>query len=273
MAQLVPRQFPHRAPVAQHDDAIGTAHDLAEPVRDVDHRDAVDLQVGDHLQQPLRLRNRQAGGRLVHDDHAGIDRERLGDLHHLTLRDRQIVDQCVRCEIGAQPLQQRRHAGAHLRVVHQLQRAAGELLAPDEDIGRDVEILEQVQLLVHKGDAGQGRLVHRHPCVVVAADADHARARRDHAGQHAHQRRFAGAVLADQAQHLAAADAQIDVVERPDAGIGLADSAEFEQRLRHSACPPASHPAACGGRAAKSTEVTSSAVPSVARRTRRRWSC
>ncbi len=93
MAQLVPRQLSHRAPVAQHHDAIGAGHDLAQPVRDIDHRDAVRLQVGNHLQQPFSLRNRQAGGRLVHDDHAGVDRERLGDLHHLTLRDGQIVDQ------------------------------------------------------------------------------------------------------------------------------------------------------------------------------------
>ncbi len=56
-------------------------------MRDEDDADAVRLQIGNHLQQPLSLRNRQAGGRLVHDDHAGVHRERLGNLHHLTLCD------------------------------------------------------------------------------------------------------------------------------------------------------------------------------------------
>ena len=95
MGELVARQLAHRAPVAQHHDAVGAGHDLAEPVRDVDHCDAVRLQIGDHLQQPLGLRQRQARGRLVHDDDARVERERLGDLDHLPLRDRQIVDQRV----------------------------------------------------------------------------------------------------------------------------------------------------------------------------------
>ena len=53
-------------------------------------RSAIDLE------QPVRLGQRQARGRLVHDDDARIERERLGDLHHLPLRDRQVLDQVVR---------------------------------------------------------------------------------------------------------------------------------------------------------------------------------
>jgi hypothetical protein len=83
------------------------------------------------------------------------------------------------------------------------------------------------------------RVGHRHSGVTLAVDADHALARLDHAAQHAHQRRFAGAVLADQAQHLAAKHTQADIVEGPDAGVDLADPCEFQQRLRHSAFPPA----------------------------------
>ena len=42
---------------------------------------------------------RQARCRLVHDDDAGVHRQRLGDLHHLALRDGQVLDQLIGREI------------------------------------------------------------------------------------------------------------------------------------------------------------------------------
>ena len=48
------------------------------------------------------------------------------------------------------------------------------------------------------------------------------------AGQAAHQRRLAGAVLADDGVHLAALDAQADAVERVDPPVALADAAELD---------------------------------------------
>ena len=103
MVDLVARQFADDAAVAQADHAIGAGLHLAKPVGDVDHRHPVRPQLRDHLQQPVGFRQRQAGGRLVHDDDARIDRQRLGDLHQLPLRDRQSLDRRVRAEIGAQP--------------------------------------------------------------------------------------------------------------------------------------------------------------------------
>ena len=49
------------------------------------------------------------------------------------------------------------------------------------------------------------------------------------AGDDLHQRRFAGAVLAHQRVHMAALQAERDVVERQHAGKGLADVLDFEQ--------------------------------------------
>ena len=66
------------------------------------------LQVGDDLEQPFGLGERQARGRLVHDDDARVERERLGDLHHLLLGDRQVLDHVARAEIDAEALEQRR---------------------------------------------------------------------------------------------------------------------------------------------------------------------
>ena len=60
-----------------------------------------------------------------------------------------------------EPLEQRLDVGAQLLAVDQLQRTAAPRLAADEDVGRDIEILEQVEFLVHEGDAGGDRIRRR----------------------------------------------------------------------------------------------------------------
>ena len=99
---------PTSAAVAQHHDAVGAALDLVQPVRDEDDADAVGLEVGDDLEQPLGLRQRQARGRLVHDDQPRFERQRLGDLDQLPLGERQVGDRRVGREVDAEPLEQRR---------------------------------------------------------------------------------------------------------------------------------------------------------------------
>ena len=53
------------------------------------------------------------------------------------------------------------------------------------------------------------------------------------AAQHLHQRRFAGAVFADDGVDLARADIQIDIVQRLHARKRLGDAAHFENGVVH----------------------------------------
>ena len=124
----------------------------------------------------------------------------------LALRERQVGDRRVRLEVGAEATQQRRHLALERAAVDQPQRPGEDRLAPDHHVGRDVEIVEQVELLVHEGNARRHGAGDRERGMLDAVDADRAFARRDDAAQDLHQRRFAGAVLADQRQHLAAPD-------------------------------------------------------------------
>ena len=66
----------------------------------------------------------------------------------------------------------------------------------------------------------------------VAVDADLAVVVGVHAGEDLHQRRLAGAVLADQRVHLAGAKLEVDAVERGDAGEALGDRLGPQQRRR-----------------------------------------
>ena len=113
--------------VAQHDDPVGALLDLVQAVRDEDDADTpLALELGDHLAAGASVSvSGQAGGRLVHDDQARVERQRLGDLDELALRERQLGD-------AACPARSRRRAGrssgvamaSSCRPVDQLQRAA-----------------------------------------------------------------------------------------------------------------------------------------------------
>ena len=66
----------------------------------------------------------------------------------------------------------------------------------------------------------------------LAVDADLARVFTVGAAEDLHQRRLAGAVLAEQHVHVAGVQRQIDFVERQHAGERLADAAHLEHRRR-----------------------------------------
>ena len=71
----------------------------------------------------------------------------------------------------------------------------------------------------------------RQALVRNAVDLDRAPVGRRHAAQDLHQGRFAGAVFADQADHLAAAARPAEIGQRHDAGIGLRNPDQSEERL------------------------------------------
>ena len=55
--------------------------------------------------------------------------------------------------VRAEPVQQRCCHGVHAVVVDEIEQAAPPRLAADEDVGGDVQIVEQVEFLVHEGDS------------------------------------------------------------------------------------------------------------------------
>ena len=123
---------------------------------------------------------------------------------------------------------------AELAAVDQPERSAIARLAADEDIGRGVQIVEEVQLLMHEGDAAGHGLADAEGGMLLAVEADLAGAGLDHPAQDLHQRALAGAVLADEADDLAPADGEADLIQSDDARIGLGDSIEFEEMIGHA---------------------------------------
>ena len=77
--------------VAEHGDPIGDAEHLVETVADEQHGDAPVAQPAHLVEQAVDLVGRQRRRRLVHDQHPGVEGDRLGDLHRLLCRDRERV--------------------------------------------------------------------------------------------------------------------------------------------------------------------------------------
>ena len=237
--------------VAKHRDVVGHAHDVAENMRNVDHRLAGLAQPLDQAEQPFRFARGQRRGRLVEYDDWGVELQRLGDLDQLAFARRQPLDQRFRSKVEIDLRQKIARAGTHGGPIDQSERsetAARE--AVDEDVLGDREIAEEIELLVDEGDAcaaGVRRGLRR----VGQPVEDHAAAvRPDDTADHVHQRALAGAVLTDQADDAAAAESQADVAQRMDAEECLGDALQRKDVVAH---PEAS-------RASRRVRVTSSAA-------------
>ncbi len=93
--------------------------------------------------------------------------------------------------------------------------------AVDEEVLRDREIEEEVQLLMDEGDAARGRGGGIARGVRLAAPEHPARGRLDHTAGHVHERRLPRPVLADEAEDAPFGDVERDVLHRGHAEIGL----------------------------------------------------
>ena len=127
-----------------------------------------------------------------------------------------------------QPLDQLPRLRVEPALVEEETRAAR--LTPDEDVLRDREVAHQVELLVDDADAELLRVLGRDRLVRLAVEEELALVDLVHAGEHLHQRRLAGSVLADQRVHLAGAQVEVHVLERLDAGEALAHPLDVQQQ-------------------------------------------
>ena len=105
------------AAVAEHRHLVGDLEQLVHLVGDVDDALALGLQRPDDLEEMLDLALGQRRGRLVHDENVGIVGDRLGDLDHLPVGDRQVAHFRFRIERNVEPLEQRLRPAAHLVVT------------------------------------------------------------------------------------------------------------------------------------------------------------
>ena len=168
-----------------------------------------------HLEQPLHLGRRQRRGRLVEDDDAGAREQHAGELDQLLQADRQRAHAGARIDVDAEAGEML--AGAARPCARQsTMPSRGDRLLAEKDVLGDREVGNdrsapgapcRCRRPAHRAPSGSAPRV---PSIVMRPSI-----LRVNAGDDLHQRRLAGAVLADQAVDLAAAQREVDVAAAP----------------------------------------------------------
>ena len=221
----------HRLSVAQHRDAIGDRGNLLEPVRDVDHAGAVVAQTRDRGEELRRLPIGEGRGRLVHDQHARVGTEGLGDLDHLLLGHAQRVDTAFGVDRGPYPRQQIRGTPGATGPIDPPPRAP--TFEGERDVLGHGQIGEERGLLVDGRDAERARERGRHLGHPPAVHVQRARVGDDGAGHDLDERALAGPVLSHQGVHFASTQVERHAFEGPGALVGLGDRGRLKQALGH----------------------------------------
>ena len=222
-----------RAPVrhhlaAAHDaDIVGGGHDLAQLVRDQDHRAALCLQVAQDPEEMVGLLGREHARGLVQDQDVGAAEEGLQDLDPLLHAHRKVGDTGV--ERHFQPV----------LALDLLDLAPGTLdagaqgkaaLGAEEQVLQDGERLHQHEMLVDHADPGPDRVLRTADRPLLAVDQDLPAIGLIIAVEDVHQRRLAGTVLAHDPVDGAGGDAEVDVAVGLDGAEALADATQLDRR-------------------------------------------
>ena len=162
-------------------------------------------------EEPLHLRGRQRGGRLVENDDARAGEEHAGDLDQLLQADRQRAHALARIDVDAEAGEMLARLAHHALPVDD---AALHRLRAEEHVLRHRQVGHDGELLVHHADAGIERVAGGAEAHLAALDLHRAGEIGMHAGDDLHQRRLAGAVLADEAVDLAGAEREVDIAQR-----------------------------------------------------------
>ena len=216
--------------VAQHGHRVAQPEDLRHAMRDVDTRHATLLEALDQLEQPLRFRLTEAARRFVEHDDARAAADRRGDLHHLTLPDRQLAERLPDVHPRAGLRQQRFGAPPHLVAIDDArarrQRGEAEVLG-------NRQVVAERELLVHHPHAGGERVARAAEVNLRSVHEDAAAVRLVNARDDFAERALPRPVLAAERVTGPCGDLERDVGERLRAGKALADAVEPDRRLGH----------------------------------------
>ena len=197
------------AAAAQHGDAIGGLLDLGKLVRHQDDRAAAVGDAPADIEQRRDLVRQQHRGRLVEHEQPRLADQAFDDLDPLPLADREVVDLGVRVEREAVIVRQLLEP---LRPSFGVHEAA---LLTEDDVVDHRHVVHQAEMLVHHGDAVRQRIGRSRRPIGLAAKAHGAGVGHVNAENQIAQGRFAGAVLAENAVHLARHDVERGVRRAP----------------------------------------------------------
>ncbi len=218
VGELVLGQLADIATVPQHDRAVGHRDHLSQTVGDIDDGHALGAQLGYHFQQAGGLGGGQRRRGFVEDQNARILRQRPCDFHQLSVGDGKIGHHRGGRTTQPDAVHRRLRRAMHGRGI---QKPALARFAPQADVSRDVEVVEDGQFLMNERHTLATCLRRGRQGAWNAGDHDRSRIGCDHAAEDLHQGGLAGAVLTQQRDHLARRNRKGNGIQRDDAGVSL----------------------------------------------------
>ena len=210
--------------IAQDGDAIGDLQRFLERMGNKDNGDASLLEIENQVEEIFLLLRRQRRCRLVEYYDFDVVQHCPRDFDHLLLGRAEQTDGRSRRDIEIKRLQEL------LRGDINSAQSVEELLLAEKQILRHRHRRNQAVLLKDHGDAEMPCLGRRARIDFLALDQHLARGQRHDAGHHLCQRRFAGAILADQSMDFRGHQREIDGIDCRNAGIFLRRLTQFEDR-------------------------------------------
>jgi hypothetical protein len=194
-------------------------------VGDEDDRLSLVGEAAQDDEEMIGLLRRQHRGRLVENEDLGATVKHLDDLDALLQPDREILDDRVRRHgepvIGGETGERlARPRGAAEKAV---------ALGAEQQVLDHREAVDEHEMLMHHADAMGNRIGRATQVDDAARNADLALIGPKMAVEDVHQRRLAGAVLADQPADAAARDYEIDVAVRGGRAEAFADPAQLDR--------------------------------------------
>ena len=169
--------------------------------------DAAALQIAHDGEQMFRLVRSQGGRRLVHHDDPRVARQRLGDLNKLLPGRRQFAARNVEIDFDAETLKQLGRPSLFATSVNQ---PCPRCFLTEKNVLIRRQAWHQIELLINHRDPGGARLLRRLKGRLAAVDRNRSRISPMGSAQDANQRAFAGPVLAEQREHFAGMQCQVD---------------------------------------------------------------
>ena len=219
---IADRVFADPFAIAQYGDPVADLEDFLQPMRDVDDAATIGTQLFNHPEQGAGFGIGQGIGGLVHDDDVRLERQRLGDFHHLLGADAEITDPGLGRLTDLQPIQQYLGVGVEPGPVDFAEGI--DRLATEKNVLGNGQLVQQVQFLMNDADTGLLRVARTLETAGLATITDLAGIRLIDTGQYLHHGGFTGAILAHQRHHLARIHVEPGLIQRLDAGKGLVDA-------------------------------------------------
>ena len=185
--------------------------------------------------------NAEIVGRLIHDHQLGIPIDGTRNGNRLTLTAREILDRLLEVrEMDLERLQRHLRCSQHVGLVEHANEAAEIVfldLAAQKDVGADIEIVGERQVLIDRLDPLLARIDRAREMTLPPFEIDLAFIRLIDAGDALDQGRLAGAVVAQEADNLAGIDVPTDLVHGHQAAKALGHLSDRQERLGHAIYP------------------------------------